>query len=167
MGRVTSAAPHLSAEEIARRLRESVGTREHRRWLIIWNALVDPREVKEIAKHTGVAENTVHDLVSRYRRFGAQAVEAPRSGKRRRCYLSKEQEVIFLSPFLDKAKSGEIATAAEIRRAMEEFLGHGIHHSTVYRLLERNGWRKIVPRPVHIESKQEVQEDFKKTSRNS
>ena len=49
---------------------------------------------------------------------------------------------------------------------LEELLGHGVHHSTVYRLLERNGWRKVVPRPFHIESKQEVQEDFKKTSRN-
>jgi hypothetical protein len=35
MGRVTSAAPHLSAEEIARHLKETVGTREDRRWLII------------------------------------------------------------------------------------------------------------------------------------
>jgi transposase len=167
MGRVTSAAPHLSAEEIARRLKETVGTREHRRWLIIWNALVDPRTAKEIAKHMGVAENTVHDLVSRYRRFGPQAVEAPRSSKRRRCYLSKEEEVIFLSPFLEKAGSGAIATAAEIRCALEELLGHNIHHSTVYRLLERNGWRKVVPRPFHVESKQQVQEDFKKNSRNS
>lgn len=163
MGRVTSAAPHLSEEEIARRLKETVGTREHRRWLIIWNALVDPRSASEIAKHTGVAENTVHDLVSRYKRFGAQAVEAPRLSKRRRCYLSKEEEVIFLSPFLEKAKCGEIATAAEIRRALEELLGHPIHHSTVYRLLERNGWRKVVPRPVHVESKHQAQEDFKKT----
>jgi transposase len=167
MGRVTSAAPHLSAEEIARRLKQTVGTREHRRWLIIWNALVDPRAAKEIAKHTGVAENTVHDLLSRYKRFGAQAVESPRLSKRLRCYLSKEEEVIFLSPFLEKAKGGEIATAAEIRLALEELLGHGIHHSTVYRLLERNGWRKVVPRPFHIESRQKVQEDFKKTSQNS
>jgi len=167
MGRVTSAAAHLSVEEIARRLTGTVGTREHRRWLIIWNALVGPRSAKEIAKHTGVAENTVHDLISRYKRFGAQAVEAPRLSKRRRCYLSKEEEVIFLFPFLEKAKSGEIATAADIRRALEELLGHDVHHSTVYRLLERNGWRKVVPRPVHIESKQKVQEDFKKTSRNS
>jgi transposase len=129
MGRVTSAAPHLSAEEIARRLKRTFGTREHRRWLIIWNALVDPRAAKEIAKHIGVAENTVHDLVSRYKRFGTQAVEAPRLSKRRRCYLSKEEELIFLSPFLEKAKSGEIATASEIRLALEELLGHGIHPS--------------------------------------
>jgi len=119
MGRVTSAAPHLSAEAIARRLKQTAGTREHRRWLIIWNALVNPSTAREIAKHTGVAENTVPDLVSRYRRFGAQAVEAPRSSKRRRCYVSKEEEVIFLSPFLEKAKSGVIATAAEIRRGLE------------------------------------------------
>ena len=167
MGQVTSAAPHLSEEEIARRLKETVGTREHRRWLIIWNALVDPRSAKEIAKHTGVAENTVHDLISRYKRYGPQAVEAPRSSKRRRCYLSKEQEVIFLSPFLEKAKSGQIATAADVRQALEGILGHPVHHSMVYRLLERNGWRKVVPRPFHVQSNREVQEDFKKNSPTS
>jgi transposase len=80
--------------------------------------------------------------------------------------LSKEEEVIFLSAFLEKAESGEIATAGEIRRSLEGLLGHGVHHSTVYRLLERNGWRKVVPRPVHIESKQKIKEDFKKTSQN-
>jgi transposase len=68
---------------------------------------------------------------------------------------------------LEKAKSGEIATAAEIRRALEELLGHGIHHSTVYRLLDRYGWRKVVPRPVHTESKQQVQEDVEETFQNS
>ncbi len=107
MGRVTSAAAHLSVEEIALRLKGAVGSREHRRWLIVWNALVDPRSAKEIAKHTGVAENTIHDLMSRYRRFGARTVEAPRLSKRRRCYLSKEEEVIFLSVFGEGQNRGD------------------------------------------------------------
>jgi hypothetical protein len=79
-GRVTSAATHLSTEEIAQRLTETVGTSEHRRC---------------------------------------------------RCHLSKEEEVIFLSPFLKNAESGEIATAGEIRLALEELLGHDVDYSTV------------------------------------
>jgi transposase len=40
---------------------------------------------------------------------------------------------------LEKAKRGEIATAAEIGRALEALWGPDIQHSTVYRLLERTG----------------------------
>lgn len=163
MSRVTRALPHLSEEEVGQRLRLTAGTPEHFRWLVIWNALIDPRTAQEIAKHTNCATNTVHDLVSKYNRFGPGVLESPKEVKRRRCYLSKEQEIIFLSPFLEKAQKGQIATAAEIRGALEELLEHPVHHSTIYRLLERNGWRKVMPRPFHKQSKEQIQEDFKKT----
>jgi transposase len=41
-----------------------------KRWLIIYNALVDPREASEIAKHTGVSVSTVHKVVSPNNKFG-------------------------------------------------------------------------------------------------
>jgi len=114
MSRVTRALPHLSEEEVGQRLRLTVGTPEHFRWLVIWNALIDPGTAQEIAKHTNCATNTVHDLVSKYNRFGPAVLESSKEVKRRRCYLSKEQEIIFLSSFLEKAPKGRIATAAEI-----------------------------------------------------
>jgi hypothetical protein len=43
MGKLTSAKNHLSAYEISERLEAGSG-RQHRRWLVIWNALIDPRE---------------------------------------------------------------------------------------------------------------------------
>jgi hypothetical protein len=36
------------------------------------------------------------------------------------------------------------------------------HHLIIYRLLDRHGWRKVVPRPFHANAKKEIQEDFKK-----
>ena len=36
--------------------------------------------------------------------------------------------------------------------------------STIYRLLDRHGWRKLVPRPVHPKADLEEQAAFKKTS---
>jgi transposase len=166
MGGVTSALPHLSEFEVSIRLRQTTG-REQRRWLVIWNALIDPRPASEIALHTDVSVGTVHSVISRYNRFGPEAIEGCEKGIRRRCYLSKDEEAEFLKPFLEIAPMGEICVAGPIKQAIEELLDHPVHHSTVYRMLHRNGWREIVPRPAHPEAKEEAQEAFKKTSRNS
>jgi len=165
MSGVTSAKPHLSEYEVSKRLRKTKG-REHRRWLIIWNALVDPRPAWEIAIHTDVSVSTVHNLISRYNRYGPKVIEGREKGIRRRCYLSKEEEAEFLEPFLAVAAKGEICVAGPIRQALEELLDHPVHHSTVYRMLHRNGWREIVPRPAHPEGKEEVRQAFKKSSRS-
>jgi len=105
--------------------------------------------------------------MSRYNRFGPKAIEGREHGIRRRCYLSKEEEAEFLKPFLEIAPTGEICVAGQIKRALEELLDHTVHHSTAYRMLHRNGWREIVPRPAHPEATEEVQEALKKTFRNS
>lgn len=160
------ARPHLSEYEISDRLKGSVG-RENRRWLVIWNAVVDPRPAVEIARHIGVSVSTVHNVISRYNRYGPQAVEGAKDSKRRRGYFSREEEADFLTRFLDEARAGEMCVAVRLRRALEDHLGHKVHHSTVYRMLERNEWRRVVPRPAHPEAKEQIQEDFKKTSRTS
>ena len=79
--------------------------------------------------------------------------------------MSEEEERLFLKPFFDRAETAEIATAAEIKEALEDYLGQPLHHSVVYRFLRRNKWRKIKPRPSHVRSDKEVQEGFKKNSR--
>jgi hypothetical protein len=63
--------------------------------------------------------------------------------------MSVEQERSFLQPFFARAAHGEIATAEEIQRAFEEGIKHAVHISSIYRLLDRHGWRKLVPRPRH------------------
>jgi len=102
-----AALAHLSEFEVSVRLKQTVG-REHKRWLIIWNALVDPRPASEIALHTDVSVSTVHNVVSRYNRLGPQAIEGREHGIRRRCYLKKDEEAEFLKPFLDISPTGEI-----------------------------------------------------------
>ena len=162
MGRVTSVKPHLSEYESSERLKGTSG-RVHRRWLVVWNALVDPRTARQIARHTGVSVSSVHNLVSNYNRLGPEAVEGSKQSKRRRCYFSRERESEFLASFLEEASTGQICVAGRIKQALENYLGHSVHHSTVYRMLERNEWRKVVPRPVHPQAKEEVKEGFKKT----
>jgi transposase len=164
MGKVTKSNPYLSKEEIQDKIKTTVGFWRVQKWLVIWNALVDPRPAREIALHTGLAEQSVHNLISKYNRMGPEAVEGPGKGGRRRSYLSWDEEAVFLESFKQGALTGQIATAAEIKRALESWLGHKVHKTMVYKLLKRHDWRKVMPRPFHVEADKEEQEAFKKTS---
>ncbi len=54
MATITRAEPHLAIEEVKARMNNDPRPWCRRRWMIIYNALVDPREASNIAKHTGV-----------------------------------------------------------------------------------------------------------------
>jgi transposase len=164
MARITRAAPHLSAEELKTRWQLDRRPWCRQRWLILYNALVDPREATDIAKHTGTTVAMVHQVISSYNRLGVAAVETSGKGGRRHQYVTWEAEQAFLAPFFTRAERGEIATAREIKHAFEAQVGHEVHKSTISRLLKRHGWRKAMPRPVHPQASAEAQALFKKTS---
>jgi transposase len=166
MSKVTKAHPHMSEEEIRARLRQAKDWRTQQKLLVILNATVDPRRADKIALHVSVAPQTVHNWISTYNRLGFEALVGPGRGGRRKAMMSKEEEAAFLAPFFERAKTGRIATAGEIKEALESHVGHTVHETSVYRMLKRNGWRKVKPRPVHIKSDPQAQEDFKKNSPN-
>lgn len=163
--RVTRAVAHLPAEEVKRRMQHDPRFWCRQRWLIIYQALIAPRKAEEIATHTGVSVSTVRRVISTYNRLGVAAVETPGTGGRRHEYQTLEQERAFLAPFFARAAAGEIATAAEIQQAFEAVVQHPVHPSTIFRLLNRHGWRKLVPRPIHPKADPAEQAAFKKTLR--
>jgi transposase len=165
MGRITRAAAHLPVDEVKRKVQFAPHMTQRRRWLIVYNALVDPRPARSIALHTGGAVATVRLVISTYNRLGPAALDTPGKGGRRHEYLTVAAEQALLAPFFERAARGEIATASEVQQAVEAQLGHPVHQSTVYRLLERHHWRKRVPRPAHPQADPAAQEAFKKTSR--
>ena len=164
MPKVSSLVSNPSLDDVTKRIKQTVGFWRVQKWLVIWNLLVDPRPLKEIALHVGLAWQSVRNLVSAFNRLGPEAIEGPGKGGRRREYMSLEEEEKFLRPFFEQASTGQIATAMQIKRAWEERLGHSVHKTTVYRLLRRHAWRKVVPRPFHKQGKPEEQEEFKKNS---
>ena len=85
-------------------------------------------------------------------------------GGRYRENMTLAEEADFLEPFIEKGKTGALAVAGEIKRVYEEKVGHTVAESTIYRLLDRHGFRKIVPYKRHKKAKTEDQEAFKKTS---
>jgi len=165
MGRISRAYPHVSEEELRARLKITKDRRTALKLLVILNAMVDPRTAEEIALHTGVSVHSVHNWIPVYNRSGLQGILGPGTGGRRNAHMTREEESLFLRPFFERAATGEIATMAEIQEALEEYVGNPLHHSVVYRFLDRNDWRRIKPRPSHVQAEREEQETFKKNSR--
>jgi transposase len=149
MSRVTITAPHLTAQAVKEKMKTAQSFWHRQKWRVVYNALIDPRRAQDIAQHTGVSVGTVHKVISEYNRKGAEALSTPGKGGRRNQYLTQEQEKVFLETFLKKAARGEIATVAKIKEDDEKLIGQTVHKTTIYRLLERHEWRKIVPRQSH------------------
>src|SRR6266516_2585565 len=103
-------------------------------------------------------------VISSYNRLGLAAIETPGKGGRRHEYLSVEQECRFLQPFFAQAQGGEIATVERIHHAFEAEVKHEVHITSIYRLLDRHGWRKLAPRPRHPKANAGEQDAVQKTT---
>ena len=118
----------------------------------------------EIAQLLGWSTATVHVLHSRWANEGDAVFDVHGRGGRRHEHLSAEQEAEVLAPFVERAKAGGMLKVAEIQQAYEQRAGVAVAASTIYRLLDRHGWRKVVPRPRHPKADVAAQAAFKKTA---
>ena len=66
---------YLSADEIKTKMRMSSGFLKFQKWLVIYNLLVDPRPLPEIARHTGLSESSVYRIVAEYNSGGPESIE--------------------------------------------------------------------------------------------
>lgn len=119
------------------------------------------------AQILGLRRNRVCVLRRQFRATGGQGVEArEKRGGRRNALMTIDQEQGFLASWAEKAAEGGVLIVPPIHAALEKVVGHSVPKSTVYRLLARHGWRKIVPDTRHPKADPQAQEAFKKTSRN-
>lgn len=120
----------------------------------------------EIAQLLGWSTATVHVMHSRWGKEGDAIFDVRARGGRRHQYLDAQQEQELLAPFVQRANAGGMLSVGEIQQAYQERTGRQVAPSTVYRLLDRHGWRKVVPRPRHPKADLAAQAAFKKTSPN-
>lgn len=161
MGKVIRAKPHLTLEEIDAHLKRVQDFWRMRRWMVIRHALVDPAPAKDIALRIGLSVFTVRDLIQSYNQHGSVAIETPGKGQRQRAYLPFDAEQAFVASFLERNRAGHLVTAQHIKKALEEYLGHPVSTSMVYRMLQRHQGHKIVSRSKHPHRRITRREDLK------
>jgi transposase len=151
-------------EQLTRLLQEVSSKADYQRVLCLWLRAALGLPAADVALALGWRTSSVYNLQSRYQHEGAGALLGTGRGGRRHAWLSPEQEQRLLNSFTPTAEQGGIVEASALVRAYEQEAGHPVALSTVYRLLARHGWRKLVPRPQHPDASQEVQAAFKKSS---
>jgi|YelNatPaOPRAMG01_1025707.scaffolds.fasta_scaffold111868_1 transposase len=118
------------------------------------------------AEILGLSRDRVVVLRREFRETGEATVGKRARGGRHHQLLTPEEEKAFLAPWIEPAAQGGVLIVPPIHAALEERVGHPVPKSTVYRLLARHGWRKVAPDTRHPKVDPEVQEAYKKTSRD-
>ena len=121
--------------------------------------------VYETSKVIGRSHATVSRLQHEFReQRSGETSRRERWGGRRRAYLTDEEETQFLEEFFEMASEGGILEVGLIKQAFEKRVGRTVAKTTIYRILEKHGWRKIAPRKRHPQTDLNAQEAFKKNS---
>lgn len=167
MPKPASIHPWLSPEDLQTWVREGQGRDEYQRRLAIWLTHIGPFPAHRVATLLGVSKQAVWAWVSQYNRQGPEGLLRRGRGGRRWGYLSWEDEQDFLAGLQERAQQGQILTARQMHRRLCQRTGKEVSLGYVYGLLHRHQWRKLGPRPRHVQARPQAQEEFKKNSRKS
>src|SRR3954470_21302655 len=133
---------------------------EQERILCVWLRASLGLWSPQMATVLGWPPGSVRHLQARVLHEGVGVLEQPGRGGRHRAHLTRAAEEALLADFCFAAGQGGVVEAGPLRAAYEK----QVEHPTLYRLLARHGWRKLVPRPYHPEASVQAQQAFKKSS---
>ncbi|MBO9618994.1 MAG: winged helix-turn-helix domain-containing protein [Niabella sp.] len=156
---------HLNDAALKEKLSITAGKPEFSRWQILYLIQVAGIESAEtIAPLVNLSKQSIYKIVEGYNKSGVQGIKYTQRGGRRRCFLSVEQEASLLVSIEQKAAKGLVKTANDIRAMVEQRVGQNVSDDYLWDLLNRNNWKKKMPRPHHPKRDIEEQQAFKKNS---
>jgi transposase len=118
-----------------------------------------------ISPLVNLSKPSIYKIIEQYNKLGVTGVRyTPRGGRRRSLLSIREEEDVFRSIEHNAAK-GLIKTANDIRSLIESKVGKAVSDDYLWDLLNRNGWKKKMPRPHHPKRSTAQQQEFKKTPR--
>jgi transposase len=120
---------------------------------------------KEISETVETHSTVVSRWICNYVKGGINTILKGKYGENHR-NLTLEEEKKFIDSFKEKAEKGQFVTVKEIKIAYCEKIGHKCGNGQIYRVLERQKWRKVVPRKQHPNkaSEAEIEASKKLTS---
>ena len=120
---------------------------------------------EKIGEIVRLSPHRVKMIHRNFRKNGMEAVKEKRGGRYRE-NMTFDEEVKLLHEFEEESLSGKLVVAGRIKSAYETKVGREVSESTIYRMLARHGFRKIVPYQRHPKANKEEQEAFKKTGQH-
>lgn len=107
---------------------------------------------------------TVQSWLRRFRNDGFEGLfESQRSGAPRKLNALQESALFDKISMLSESKTGGYITGKELHNMLLEGYGAKCALKTVYNTMHRLGFSWITSRSMHPKSKQEIQDEYKKT----
>jgi len=161
----TKAEMVVDVPALKKQMKKTKNKSEFQRLQCLLLRVTDPEmTAAQIGTAVGLCTSSVWHIHSQYlHNHDIERFRETRGG-RHRANMSIEEEEELLKPFLQEASKSQMVVVTPIKSAYEKKVGHEVAKSTIYRMLKRHGWRKIVPYKRHPKANKEEQEAFKKTS---
>jgi transposase len=151
-------------KEIARQMKDADKTSYYRKLQCVYLSILHPEmTAAQIGRIPLYSTSRVWAIHAEYRANGLEGLVDGRGGRHRQ-NMTVEEEVKLLEQFKEESEAGKLVVAGKIKLAYEAKVGKEVAESTIYRMLDRHGFRKIVPYKRHPKANKEEQEAFKKTS---
>jgi transposase len=103
-----------------------------------------------IAEAMAVSLSTVKRALA-YDGLGIKALKRMPIGGRQRENMTLTEEKALLACFAKAPGQAKVLNIHDLKAAYEQTIGHPTSNCTIYDLLARHGWRKLMPRPFHPE----------------
>lgn len=145
---------------------KGLSTREHVRVRCI-RLLALGWKAQDVAEAVGLSCSSVYRRKAEFLSEGESSLLTDGWGGRRHGVLTRAEEADFVAHFEEAARQGQMVTASAMLSELARRCGKPANTTTLYRILARHGWRKVVPRPRHPDADPDRQEAFKETSRSS
>ena len=151
---------NLSTEELQQRYRTATHPVEKMHWQVVW-LIAEGKTSSEVAQVTSYTPDWVRELVGRYNRDGASAIEDGRRGRSgRRPLLSPELQNELPAALEGPAPRGGLWSGPEVARWMSGKLGKTVPPQRGWDYLRKVGHTPQMPRPRHGDADPEAQEAF-------
>jgi transposase len=165
MARYIHLEPHLRADELARRYRDTKDPVERSRWHFLW-LLARGLTAKAIAGITGYSAYWIGRIARRYNERGPDGVKDQRhrvrSGRR---LLTTAQQDALLVVLSEPAPQHERCNGRTVAEWIAHSLARPVCRQLGWAYLRRLGARLRLPRPRHVHADLQAQTDFKRRLR--
>ena len=142
---------YISEEEVVEIKKVQKGNKDKTidKWLEVLVLHAAGEKRSEISSKTGFSKQYITDLVSEYKRVGLKEYSAKQyKGNNRNLSFSEEETLLEI--FKKQAEKGQVIEVSTIKKAYEEKLGREIKSKGhIYYILDKHGWRKVMPRSKH------------------
>jgi len=113
---------------------------------LLW--LMERQSFETVVKSSKISLRVLHKIRQDFVDNGLAGLQYKYVGGNSR-KISREREAEILADFKERANKGEFLRRVNLQAEFEKEAGKTYHENNFYKILNRHGWRKVMPRSKH------------------